>query len=568
MAKFTSAEVRKVAERLRRARDRDHPAHFLIGAGCSITAGIPSAAELIQRIHADYAAQCADLDRDNLHSYGACMALLTVNERRDLIRPYLKKAKINWGTIALAQLIVKGFVDRVLTVNFDLVLENACGLLGLQPAVYDFGVAPAGDLSMIVSPSIVHMHGRSYGLVLLNTDQETQRHKEKLRPILTASLRNAPLVVVGYSGSADGIFQTLFEEFEGLEPLYWAGYEEEAKPHIRPFMEKKHFQFIGGADFDRFMIELAQSLGCWPPNLFANPLGHLLEELSPVVDYPVTGSDTSIDLLGELRRKLESWQKKLGESSLQELFMKGRFEDAAKVFLGRSDRDTAPDEDREAAVWSFIMWANHLRNQAKKTSGDEAARLFGEAGEKYRIALTVLPFKYEVLNNWGNLLFEQATRSSNEQAQHLFESATEEYQTAIEVKPDRHGAFGNFGVLLIEQGKRASKGEAEQFFVKANEMLSAAAKIDPTATYNLACLAAVTGNEAECRLNLELAEQNEALPSIEHLVADPDLRSVRDKEWFVNLVERQKEGMPKRDPSRIRYSIPSPLPAEPTDENL
>ena len=302
---FNSADVLKLAERLKRARDRSHPAHFLIGAGCSITAGIPSAGELIKTIHVEYAAQCADLDEDNLHSYGACMALLSINERRDLIRPYLEKAKINWGTIALAQLIVKGFVDRVLTVNFDLVLENSCGLIGLQPAVYDFGVAPANDPAMIVSPSIVHLHGQSYGLVLLNTAEETQRHRKKIEPVLIDSLRNAPMIIMGYSGSADGIFQTLLEEFEGREPLYWVGYGEEPASHILPFMKRDHFQFIGGADFDRFMIELAQSLDCWPPSLFSDPLGHLLEELQPVVSYPVVRSDSAVDLLGDLRRKLE-----------------------------------------------------------------------------------------------------------------------------------------------------------------------------------------------------------------------------------------------------------------------
>ena len=69
----------------------------------------------------------------------------------------------------------EGYVDRVLTLNFDLVLENACGLLALQPAVYDFGVAPADDPGLIVSPAIVHLHGQSYGLVRLNTDEETRR---------------------------------------------------------------------------------------------------------------------------------------------------------------------------------------------------------------------------------------------------------------------------------------------------------------------------------------------------------------------------------------------------------
>src|SRR6185369_2275282 len=186
---------------------------------------------------------------------------------------------VNWGTIALAQLIVEGFVERVLTVNFDLVLENACGLLGSQPAVYDFGVAPANDPAMIVSPAIIHLHGQSYGLVLLNTDEETQKHRQKLQPVLVDSLRSAPLVVIGYSGSADGISQTLLDEFGGLEPLYWIGYSEELAAHLRGFFKKEHFHFLGGADFDRFMIELASSLGCWPPRLFTDPVGHLLQEL-------------------------------------------------------------------------------------------------------------------------------------------------------------------------------------------------------------------------------------------------------------------------------------------------
>ena len=160
---------------------------------------------MIKKIHEDYRAECEALSEAKRDSDGACMARLAINERRDLIRPYLSAAKVNWGMIALAQLIAEGFVERVLTVNFDLVLENACGLLGLQPAVYDFGVAARP--AMIVSPAIVHLHGQSYGLVLLNTEDETQKHRKKLQPILVDTLRNAPLVVIGYSGSADGIGQ-------------------------------------------------------------------------------------------------------------------------------------------------------------------------------------------------------------------------------------------------------------------------------------------------------------------------------------------------------------------------
>src|SRR5262245_21050068 len=126
MTKYTSDDVRRVAERLKAARERSRPAHFLIGAGCSISANIPGAKELIERIHKDFPEHCRDLTTDSRHSYGACMALLSINERRDLIKPYLEKAKVNWGHIALAQMVAEGFIARVLTVNFDLVLENAC----------------------------------------------------------------------------------------------------------------------------------------------------------------------------------------------------------------------------------------------------------------------------------------------------------------------------------------------------------------------------------------------------------------------------------------------------------
>ena len=173
------------------------------------------------------------------------MELLSINERRDLIKPLLDKAKVNWGHIALAQMIGSGFVGRVLSVNFDLVPEHACGLLGLQPAVYDFGIAPASDAALIVSPAICHLHGQSYGLILLNTEQETQQHREKLRPVLIDSLRTAPLVVIGYSGSADGVFQILIDDFADQKSLYWVGHSLKPSAHIRPLFEKKLARFLG-----------------------------------------------------------------------------------------------------------------------------------------------------------------------------------------------------------------------------------------------------------------------------------------------------------------------------------
>jgi Tfp pilus assembly protein PilF len=636
MAKFASEDVFKVAERLQSGRKRDRPAHFLIGAGCSISAGIPSATDLIKKIHEIYRTQCAALSDDQRNSYGACMALLTVNERRDLIRPYLTTAKINWGTIALAQLILEGFVERVLTLNFDLVLENACLLLGLQPAVYDFGIAPAGDPTKIVSPAIVHLHGQSYGLVLLNTDDETHKHRKKLRPTLLHSLSVAPLVVIGYSGSADGISRTLLKEFKGNEPLYWAGYADELGSHLRGFLKKEHFHFVAGADFDRFMIELAKSLECWPPRLFADPIGHLLdgliEKLNPLVSYPIADSDGAIDIMHGFKRDLELLRRKDQEqrrtASLLTFYMKSDFEHAAMLCWPFPAEPAVSDEEREIINLSFIGWGSQLSEQAKKAtaaeaerlfataaekfetalaikpntyealhswsnmlrdqavgatgkeasrlfaaadgryaetlaikpasddalnnwgnlllewakriSGEEASRLFAAAEDKYKAALAIKPDKYEVLSNWGNLLSEQAQRAAGEEALQLLVAASDKYAAAIAVKPDFAKAFDNWGSVLLDRARRSSDQEASRLLAEAAEKLSASVRINPSRTYNLACLAALQGDEERCRQNLEHAEKCGTLPSNEYLVADPDLETVKKKPWFQKLLGRRK----------------------------
>ena len=61
--------------------------------------------------------------------------------QRDLIAREVDAAKINWGHVAIAQLMASGYVDRVLTTNFDPLVVRACALSGIYPAVYDFAAS-------------------------------------------------------------------------------------------------------------------------------------------------------------------------------------------------------------------------------------------------------------------------------------------------------------------------------------------------------------------------------------------------------------------------------------------
>jgi hypothetical protein len=100
----------------------------------------------------------------------------------------------------------------------------------------------------------------------------------------------------------------------------------------------------------------------------------------------------------------------------------------------------------------------------------------------------------------------------------------------------------SWGGSLIELGKRENGDPAARLFAEAEEKLTAAMQLDPTLTYNIACLSALQGDESKCREYLENAEHSGTLPHIAIVSADADFNSVRDKSWFQELLARRKTG--------------------------
>src|SRR5258707_2259068 len=91
-----------IAEALRPHGAAPRRCSVLLGAGCSISAGIPSASDIVRRIKVKFPAAYA---RATSHDYPDCMAALERRVRRDLIAAYIDKVKINSAHLALAQLL-------------------------------------------------------------------------------------------------------------------------------------------------------------------------------------------------------------------------------------------------------------------------------------------------------------------------------------------------------------------------------------------------------------------------------------------------------------------------------
>jgi Tfp pilus assembly protein PilF len=134
---------------------------------------------------------------------------------------------------------------------------------------------------------------------------------------------------------------------------------------------------------------------------------------------------------------------------------------------------------------------------------------------------------------------EQAKRASGEEATRLFGEAADKYRQALAIKPDQHEALNNWGILLLEQAKRASGEEATRLFSEAEEKLREGLRYEPKSTYDLACLMALRGRLSEARAFLEQAEGYNTLPDASHLSEDSDLESLRRETWFCELLARR-----------------------------
>lgn len=521
MAKFTDDDIAEIVNALRREEGKFA---FLTGAGCSLSAGIPSGAKMAADICAAYPHETRRLSDAEKANYALCMACLPIETRKKIINDYLKspEVKLNWAHIALASLMHGNFVSRVLTFNFDSLLTRACGLLGLYPATYDFGIAPSTKTRHLAKPSIVHLHGQGSGSVLLNTEKETEKHAIELEPLLSDTFANYPMVVMGYSGESDKVFDKIKTLYRGDQYLYWLGHSEEPAPHLASFINdidgSGYCKYIGGADADQFLIQLAQQLDCFPPQVFASPADHLLAEMKDIAPYPLNEAGTT-DILENTIDRLKKHQSDLEFTSNQTAVLSN---DPAAI--DPKDTNTSP----EIAAWALIKRGNEYFEAAKKTNSISE---YEKSAQHYNAALKIKPDLYEAICNWGSALSGLAQLKKEPS---LFEASLAKFEAALKIKPDLHAALDNCSITLL---RAWSITKDEKYLEQAAVVIERSEKLSPNESYNGACLAAIKNDEEGCKERLFRAKAAKTLPTRKHLEEDDDMANMRDKPWFAELLK-------------------------------
>ena len=471
-----------VVETVKNAKERGKKCTLLIGAGCSVTAGIPTAKGFVEIIEKDYTRA---FKRARTKTYAHCMAELSLGERRDLIADYVDKAKVNWAHIAIAQLMKAGYVDRVLTTNFDLLFVRACALLGRFPAVYDFAASQLFKAADIPDQAVFYLHGQRTGFVLMNTPEECKKHSTLLAPVFEDAGKGRVWLVVGYSGENDPVFDHLAKVPRFDNKLYWVVYkDDEPAEHVRQhlLLNGKDAFYVKGFDADDFFVTLAQRLNSFPPDFISKPFSHLDSLLEIVTPYTLPGQTTQMDVTDEARKlirtAINTYENVQNVQLLaQTYFMKGNYDEV--IALLPKPAKGLSLELIKLSSWAYKMQGDSLSKQAKTKTGENADRLFALATEKYHAALKLKPDYHEAINNWGLALSCQAGTKTGEEADRLFALVGEKYQAALKIKPDDHGTLCNWGLALYCQAETKTGEEADRLFALAAEKYQAALKIKP-----------------------------------------------------------------------------------------
>ena len=589
--------VEDIVEALKGAKQRGHACSLLVGAGCSVEGGIPTAGQFVELIRNRFPRA---YDRATTKTYPLCMAELSIAERHALIAEQVDAAQINWAHIGIALLMQHGFVDRILTTNFDPLIIRACAMVGEFPAVYDFAASQQFKPDFVPDKAVFYLHGQRTGFRVMNTREEVDALSRSLPPVFQDAGLGRAWVVAGYSGDNDPVFEQLANIPQFDHQLFWVGYKDgEPSQHVkdRLLVPGKYAFFVGGHTADSFFVTLTQQLGIFPPSFVARPFTHLAGQLKLLASYTPPGGVTGMNVLDLARDWIagaqRTYEPRVGSElsrshediagRIVETFMEGGYEQV--VQLAEQHRDTLPREVSESVAWAYVMsanrlgddalaapdqrdelfsaafsryalalrwkpdfsealnsWAITLYDMARVSSGEGAETLLREAEDKYMQAVAIKPNDPKLLNNWGNVLEQHSDVTTGSDAEELLIEAQEKYLQALSADPGFHDALNNWAVAALKRARVVSPEQAVQVLREAGEKLAEAEKTQPgIAAYNLACITARLNDPEKAHHWLRVSADTGTLPNAEHLRTDSDLASLRDTPWFEEFVRTRAQ---------------------------
>ena len=592
---YCETTIGEIVENLKINKENECKTAVLLGAGMSVTAGIPTAKGIMKDIEKNMPTTVSNCRNKTYQNY---MQLLSPSQRKGLIARYTDNAKINLAHLYLGTLIKENYIDRVLTTNFDNLAIRSLALFNIFPATYDLAVSQTFIPEETAQLSLFYLHGQRNGYKILNTESELKEsgELEHYKEIFLDTAKQRSWIVIGYSGENDPIFKRLAEINIFRNKLFWVGYKEEPKEHILQNIltpEEKYGYYLKGYSADDFFLNLVRKLKLPEPQILSTPFSHLKEEIENIGKFLVNGialsqdgliSQNKIDPTTTVKKwtniAIEGFEKGRGFQDLkgaqketinrekiihqsQNIKLNYRFDIIDSQFISEI-KSSKSKKAINNIVHSFSDWGLQLAMKAKTKKGKDADNLNNESIKKLKIALNIKPNDYEVINNLGTIYAQIASKKKCIGVRD-FKTAFDYFSESLLIKPKYYKALYNWGTVLIyiAAQKKVGKGKINLLTqaIRKFEIIPKMRQKDPQILNNytvaLLSLAMLRNGKEKEKLLKQVNKKSKTLHLIKKGKSDKALFT-----WGTGLLELstireidEKEKLIKKAIEKIKKSV-------------
>ena len=479
---------------LLKSSGRKRPFKLFIGAGCSISAGIPDAKAIVRLIKSKYAPYYKDACLEagcDTPGYAQCMNVLDEDERDYFINDIIENSTINNAHIGMACLIKSGYIDRALTVNFDPLISKACSLLNEFPPIYDFASNPEYRFGHIRGKAIFHLHGQTRGIKLLHSDDEIVEHANKISEGLADSLRGERIIVAGYSGSSDKLFPILAKNGAlKHSKIWWLSYDKKKLPAeiIRTFSQEKVDLFhIPDCDADKIFPTLGENVRVFPPEILKQPFTHLKNTLENIGTRRI-GRDGESEAAGHshaatisnslVRKAIEKIEKPHHHSFQAEIYQDqaniSHKKDKIPLLKSACKEYQLAAKANKTDPLTFMSWGGALGELSLVLPRNEAHSTFEQAIEKFLISERLDNSSDSLYTLWGVSLIWFSKRVPKKERSVLLLDSIAKSKQANKMDPESWVILNNWGVALLELAAIAPPDKRETMLAQAEDKLEEA----------------------------------------------------------------------------------------------
>lgn len=457
---------------------------FLLGAGASVSSGIPSGwtlankwfneiKEILEEEKFNIWIQEKKINKDNLaSSYSAIYEKrFEVNKSEGYfeIQKNLENNEPSIGYAYLAKILSESNHKFVITTNFDSLIEDSLFLYtSSKPLVCGHESLASYIDTHTNRPTIVKIH-RDVLLEPFSEEEKIDKLKKQWKDALKPLVSNFHLIVVGYAGN-DGSLMDYLSEIKDRKNIYWCKRESSTISNEKINTLLSNNDFIVNIDgFDSLMIEIKSSLNI--SNIKTSDIRELAEKrISKFEEQEKKFADkineNKTEVTDAIKNTLPSWIDKYIEIEKEKDIEK-------KDLLFKKTVEKV--EYKELNHYYALFLKNIIQD-------------YDRAEIYYKKALEIDPNDANINGNYAIFLNDN---------KHDYDNAEIYYKKALEIDSKHANNISNYALFL--NYIRHDYDNAEIYYKKAFE-------IDPNNANNIAnytSLLFVTRKDGEAKIYLE-----------------------------------------------------------------